>query len=94
MIFKGSFAPESLFGMFININWLHFCLFLFFFTMAIMVFISMFTPKAGEQQLQGLTYFSQSPEQIAETRNSWTAWDIATSAVVVLVCIVFYAYFW
>ncbi|MCX6222876.1 MAG: sodium:solute symporter [Bacteroidia bacterium] len=94
MIFKSSFSPDSLFGMLLNINWLHFCLFLFFFTMAMMVVISMFTPKADEQQLQGLTYFSQSPEQIAETRNSWSAWDVATSIVVVAVCVAFYAYFW
>jgi len=94
MIFKNSFSPDSLFGMLLNINWLHFCLFLFFFTMAMMVVISMFTPKADEQQLQGLTYFSQSPEQIAETRNSWSAWDVATSIVVVAVCVAFYAYFW
>lgn len=78
----------------LNINWLHFCLFLFFFTMALMVAISFFTPRAGEQQLQGLTYFSQSPEQIAETRNSWSKWDVLTSFVVVAVCVVFYIYFW
>jgi SSS family solute:Na+ symporter len=80
--------------MLLNVNWLHFCLFLFFFTMAVMVIISMFTPKAGETQLQGLTYFSQSPEQIAETKNSWSTWDIITSAIVVLVCVAFYAWFW
>ena len=94
MIFKNSFAPDSLFGQFIGINWLHFCLFLFFFTMALMVVISMFTPKAGEAQLQGLTYFSQSKEQIAETRNSWNAWDVVTSLGVVAVCVAFYIYFW
>jgi SSS family solute:Na+ symporter len=85
--------PES-FQWLININWLHFCLFLFFFTMALMVVISWFTPKAGEKQLQGLTYFSQSKEQIAETRNSWSGWDIATSIIVVGSCVAFYIYFW
>ena len=50
--------------------------------MALMVVISLFTPKAGEQQLQGITYFSQSPEQIAETRNSWNAWDVVTTLIV------------
>lgn len=94
MIFKSSFAADSLFGMLLDINWLHFCLFLFFFTMAIMVIVSMFTPRASETQLQGLTYFSQSPEQIAETRNSWSNWDIITTGVVVLICAGFYAYFW
>jgi SSS family solute:Na+ symporter len=94
MIFKSSFAADSLFGMLLDINWLHFCLFLFFFTMGAMVLISMFTPRASETQLQGLTYFSQSPEQITETRNSWSNWDIITTCVVVLTCVAFYAYFW
>ena len=94
MIFKGSFAPDSLFSMFLGVNWLHFCLFLFFFTIAAMVVISTFTQKATQKQLQGLTYFSQSQEQIAETRNSWSNWDIITSAIVVLVCVAFYIYFW
>jgi SSS family solute:Na+ symporter len=94
MIFKDSIPEGSLFSMLLEVNWLHFCLFLFFFTMAVMVVVSFFTPKAGEQQLQGITYFSQSPEQIAETKNSWSAWDIATSLIVVGACVAFYIYFW
>lgn len=78
----------------LNINWIHFCIFLFFFTMAIMVVISMFTPRAGEQQLQGITYFSQSPEQVKETRDSWSMIDVITSLIVVAVCVIFYIYFW
>ena len=78
----------------LNINWIHYSIFLFFFTMAIMVVISMFTPKAGEHQLQGITYFSQSPEQVKETRESWNMLDIITSLIVLAVCVVFYIYFW
>jgi SSS family solute:Na+ symporter len=94
MIFQNSISPDSLIGQLLAINWLHFCLFLFFFTMALMVVISMFTPQAGEEKLKGITYFSQSPEQILETRNSWSKLDIITSLGVVLVCVVFYIYFW
>lgn len=88
--------PAMRHGIFLilNINWIHFCIFLFFFTMAVMVTISFFTPKAGELQLQGLTYFSQSPEQVRETRESWSMLDIITSLVVVAVCVLFYIYFW
>ena len=78
----------------LNINWIHFCIFLFFFTMVVMVAGSFFTPKASEIQLQGLTYFSQSPEQVLETKNSWSKWDVITSLVVIAVCVVFYIYFW
>jgi SSS family solute:Na+ symporter len=78
----------------LKINWIHFCIMLFFFTMALMVIISFFTPRAGEQQLQGITYFSQSPEQKAETRNSWTALDVFTTLIVLGACVAFYIYFW
>ena len=36
-------------------------MFLFFFTMAIMVVISMFTPKAGSEQLAGTDLFFTIP---------------------------------
>jgi SSS family solute:Na+ symporter len=94
LIFKGSISGDSWLGMLISINWLHFCLFLFFFTMGAMVLISFFTPKANDKQLQGLTYFSMSPEQISETRNSLNLWDVLTSAVVIVFCIAFYIHFW
>lgn len=88
--------PSLRYGIFklLDINWLHFCIFLLFFTMALMVVISFFTPRAGEKQLQGLTYFSQTPEQKAETRNSWSMGDVITSLVVVAICVAFYIYFW
>jgi SSS family solute:Na+ symporter len=89
--------PSLRYGIFefvLKYNWLNFCVFLFLLTMAIMVVISLFTPRAGKEQLQGLTYFSQSPDQIAETRASWSKIDVYTSLVVVAVCVVFYIYFW
>jgi SSS family solute:Na+ symporter len=78
----------------LNINWLQFCIILFLFTMLLMVVISFFTPKASVEQLQGLTYFSQSSEQRKETRNSWSTLDVIASLVVVAACVVFYIYFW
>lgn len=89
--------PSLRYGIFefvLKYNWLNFCIFLFLLTMAIMVVISLFTPRAEKEQLQGLTYFSQSPEQIAETRASWSKMDVFTSLLVVAVCVVFYIYFW
>jgi SSS family solute:Na+ symporter len=62
--------------------------------MLLMVVISFFTPKASEQQLQGLTYFSQSSEQRKETRNSWSTLDVIASLIVIAACVVFYIYFW
>jgi solute:Na+ symporter, SSS family len=78
----------------LNINWLHFCIGLFLFTMLLMAGISFFTPKADEAKLQNLTYFSQTPEQKKETRNSWSTIDVITSLIVLGICIAFYIYFW
>jgi SSS family solute:Na+ symporter len=58
------------------------------------VFNRKITPKATETQLKGITYFSQTPEQVAETRKSWNNWDVILSAGVVARVIIFYYYFW
>jgi len=87
------FKPAA-FQWFLDINWLYFCIFLFVFTMAVMVVVSFFTPRAGAEQIQGLTYFSQTPEQVTETKSSWSKWDIVNTLVVLGLCIAFYAYFW
>lgn len=79
---------------FLDINWLWFCVYLFLFTIVVMVGISFFTKQAAEEQLQGLTYSMQSAEQRAEIRNSWSLWDIATSLGVLACCAAFYWYFW
>ncbi len=89
MIFK-----PAAFNWLLEINWLYFCIFLFFFTMVLMVVISLFTPKPTKEQLRGVTYFSQTPEQVAETRSSWTKWDVVHSLIVVGLCVAFYIYFW
>lgn len=94
MIFKSFIATDSIFGAILNVNWLYFCLFLFFFTMIIMVVLSFFTKNASVEQLQGITYFSQSKEQLAETKASWSWIDIVTSIIVVGLCVAFYIHFW
>jgi SSS family solute:Na+ symporter len=85
--------PASL-AWFTNINWLVFCLGLFFFTILLMFVISMFTEKPKEENIKGLTYFSQTPQQKKETRDSWTWVDVATSLGVVALCVTFYVIFW
>jgi hypothetical protein len=41
----------------------------------------------------GLTYFSKSPQQVNETRESWRDIDIFTSAFAVAGCVAFYMIF-
>ena len=94
VIFRDSFAPESLVGQFVAINWLHFCVFLFLFSIALIVTVSIFTKAPDEKEIQGLTFGSATPEQAAETRASWNKWDVIHTMIVLGVIAVFYISFW
>jgi len=77
-----------------EVNWLHFCIFLFFLSVAISFVVSLFTKKPGEEKIQGLTYGAASSEQIQETRSSWNKCDVMHSLIIVGVIVAFYIYFW
>jgi SSS family solute:Na+ symporter len=92
--------PEGWSGMktlsmkFMAVNWLHYCIFLFFLTLVVIWIISLFTRKPEPQQIQGLTYGSATPEQIQETRRSWNAWDIVHTVIILAIVVWFYIRFW
>jgi SSS family solute:Na+ symporter len=81
-------------GWFWNTNWLIFEIYLLMFIILVMVATSFFTSQASEEKLKGITFATQSPEQRAETKVSWSWVDILMSAGVVLICVLFYIYFW
>ncbi len=84
----------DMFQWLLDVNWLHFSVFLLLFTILLMIVISFFTPQASAEQLKGLTYFTQTKEQIIETKNSWSAIDVVSSVIVVAICVWFYIIFW
>lgn len=94
LIFRASLKPDGLLHRIVAVNWLHFCILLFFLTGLIILVVSIFTKKPTQEQLRGLTYGSATPEQIAETRASWNKWDVLHSAIVIAVVVAFYIYFW
>ena len=79
---------------FLAVNWLHYCIFLFFLTLVVIWVVSLFTKKPSAEQIQGLTYGSATPEQIEETRRSWGAWDVIHTVIILGVIVAFYWYFW
>ena len=96
-IFKDSLnSTDALSGLawFWNTNWLVFEVFLLLFIMIMMIAASFFTAQASDEKLKGITFATQSAEQKAETRASWSYWDVITSAGVVIICTLFYIYFW
>lgn len=94
MIFQSRLDPEGILYWVVSVNWLHFCVFLFLFTLLLIFLVSRFTAKPTHEQIEGLTYGSATPQQLEETRASWNHWDVLHSVVVVGVILAFYIYFW
>jgi solute:Na+ symporter, SSS family len=94
-IFAGSIAETSLIHqIFLVHNWLHYEIYIFVLVIVSMVIISYFTKPKDPLVIAGLTLGTASKEQIAETRASYNHWDIINSAVIIVVILIFYAYFW
>jgi SSS family solute:Na+ symporter len=84
------------YGFFFNvasINWLHFCVILFFICIAVMVLLSLVT-KAPEIEQLKYTFGSSTAAEKAETRASWNTWDIIHTCIIMGIVIAFYLYFW
>jgi len=94
-VFAGGINHESLiYKVFLAPNWLHYEIALFFIVIALIIVISMFTPKADPAAIKGLYVGSASPEEKALTRASWNKWDVIFSGIIIAVIIGFYIYFW
>jgi SSS family solute:Na+ symporter len=72
-------------------NWLIFEVWLLVFIMLFMAVVSFFTPKPSAQQVEFITFTGDYKTLI---RNSWNKWDVIASLGVVLICALFYIYFW
>jgi len=93
-VFDESLARDGWLYKIVEVNWLHYSVFLFVFTVAVILAVSRFTRPPDKKQIEGLTFGSSTPEQIAETRVSWNYWDVIHTAAILSVIVAFYAYFW
>jgi SSS family solute:Na+ symporter len=78
---------------FATVNFLYFCIFLFVFSITLLVVVSLLTEKPSEAQLAGLTYATTVKEDRAASRRSWNKWDVILSAFVVVFIIAVFIYF-
>ncbi len=94
-IFSTHVSTDSLiYTLFLESNWLHYSIYLFFICIVVIVIVSLFTKPADASKTIGLTYGSATPEQLAETRASWNKWDVVHTVIILSVTITFYIYFW
>ncbi len=78
---------------FATINFLYFCIYLFLFSIAWMVIVSLLTPKPDEEHIAGLTFATTVAEDKAASRASWNKWDVVLSIIVAAIIISVFAYF-
>lgn len=62
-------------------------------SIAIVVFVSLFTPPPGPERIEGLTYATVSAQHKAENRASWNKWDVIGTVIVLGLVLAMYLYF-
>ncbi len=94
-VFESYLDPSGfMYTVFLQPNWLHYSIYLFFLCIVVIVVVSFFTKPADRSKTVGLTYGSATPEQIEETRTSWNKWDVVHTVIILSITIAFYIYFW
>lgn len=78
---------------FATINFLYFCIYLFLFSVVIMVVVSLLSEKPDEDHIRGLTFATTVAEDKAASRASWNKWDVILSLIVVFFIISVFIYF-
>lgn len=86
-ITKANLLEGSIWLKFVEINWLHFSIYLFLFCIFIITLVSLMTEKPSKEKIAGLTYASLSKEDKKESRNSWDMTDIILSLILVAITI-------
>lgn len=84
---------SGIFYDFATINFLYFCIYLFLFSLALMVIVSLLTPKSGEEQIRGLTFATTVSEDRAASRASWNKLDVILSLIVLAIIVSVFIYF-
>ena len=62
-------------------------------SIAIIVFVSLFTPAPKPDRIEGLTYATVSAQHKAENRASWNKWDVIGTVIVLGLVLAMYLYF-
>jgi len=86
---------ESLFKyLFYDVNWLFFCGWMFLFCVIVIIVVSFLSEAPSKEKIQGLVFGAATPEQLAETRKSWSRWDVIHTCIILAITVAFYIYFW
>jgi solute:Na+ symporter, SSS family len=91
--FENGYTPGSFLWIVNNIYFQYYSVIVLIVSIATMFIVSYLTKKPEEAQLKDLTFATISDDHRAESRASWTRWDVIASGVVVCLIIAAYLYF-
>jgi solute:Na+ symporter, SSS family len=80
-----SISAGSIFYTFGNVNFLTFAAWFFLFSVLVCIVVSLLTPAPPAEKVQGLTFGSLTEAQKTANRNSYNAWDIIFSLIVIAI---------
>lgn len=92
-MFKDNLDPNGILYQFATINFLYFCIYLFLFSIIIMVSVSLLTPKPNDEQIMGLTFATTVKEDKASSRSSWGYKEVILSLIVLIIIASIFFYF-
>lgn len=92
-LLQDSLPAGGLLHQFATINFLYFCIYLFLFSIVVLVVVSMITPAPTEEKVKGLTFSTTVAADKAASRASWGTLDVVLSVIVIVIIIAIFAYF-
>ncbi len=78
---------------FAEINFLHFAVYLFLVSIAILVVVSLLTGRPPEEKLNGLTYATTAAADKATSRSSWNYVDVIHTIIILVLLVLIFSYF-
>ena len=91
--FKESIESTSL-AWIIEMNWLYYCILLFVIVTVIMIVVSMFTERASEEKLKGLTFRTLGKGTMREVIDGLDKWDYIHTVGILGITAFIYIRFW
>lgn len=91
--FRESLSGTS-FAWIVEMNWLYYCILLFVLVTIIMIAVSMFTQRASDEKLQGLTFRTLGKGTMKEVIDGLDKWDYIHTAGILGITAFIYIRFW
>ncbi len=92
-MFQNSFEAGGLLHQFATLSFLYFCIWLFLFSVAVFVVISLMSAAPTEEKVRGLTFATTVAEDKAASRATWNWVDVVLSVFVLVVILGIFLYF-